>query len=45
MTFIEFLKIKKEIDPEGRDLSELTDEYYEEYTEYLMAQKDGCGPE
>ena len=43
MTFTEFLKVKKEIDPEARDLDELMDEYYDEYTEFLMGTKDGCG--
>ncbi|MEE9613657.1 MAG: hypothetical protein V3W31_01735 [Thermodesulfobacteriota bacterium] len=43
MTFLEFVKIKKGIDPEGKDTGELMDEYYDEYTEFLMGVKDGCG--
>ncbi len=42
MTFNEFLKIKKDIDPEGADLAELMDEHYEEYTDFLLTIKDGC---
>ncbi len=42
MTFNEFLKIKKEIDPEGADLTELMDEHYDEYMAYLQTIKDGC---
>ncbi len=42
MTFNEFLKTKKEIDPEGADLTELMDEYYDEYTDFLLTIKDGC---
>ncbi len=42
MTFIEFLKIKKAIDPEGHDIDELMAEHYDEYTEFLMTQKEGC---
>ncbi len=44
MTFIQFLKIKKGIDPEGKDLNELMNEYYDEYTSFLMGTKDGCSP-
>ncbi|GMR04332.1 MAG: hypothetical protein BMS9Abin23_0228 [Thermodesulfobacteriota bacterium] len=44
MTFLQFLKIKKKIDPEGKDLDDLMDDYYDEYTEFLKGQKDGCGP-
>jgi len=43
MTFTEFLKVKKGIDPEGKNLADLMDDYYEEYQEYLMGVKDGCG--
>jgi hypothetical protein len=42
MTFIEFLKTKKGIDTRGRDISEFMDDYYEEYSEYLMSLKEGC---
>lgn len=42
MTFTEFLKKKKDIDPEGMDLADLMDEHYEEYTEFMSGQKDGC---
>ncbi|MFQ5441369.1 MAG: hypothetical protein ACE5EB_01440 [Thermodesulfobacteriota bacterium] len=45
MTFLQFLKIKKEIETEGKDLGDLMDEYYEEYTEFLKGVKDGCGPD
>ncbi len=44
MTFMQFLKIKKEIDPEGKDLDDLMDDYYEEYQDFLKGVKDGCGP-
>ncbi len=44
MTFAEFLKIKKSIDPEGKDMMDLMDEYYDEYQDYLKGVKDGCGP-
>ncbi len=45
MTFIEFLKIKKEIDPEGHDMDELMADHYEEYTDFLLTQKESCTPE
>lgn len=44
MTFNEYLKVKKGIDPESRDLMDLMDEYYDEYQDFLMGVKDGCGP-
>lgn len=44
MTFAQFLKIKKGIDPEGKNLDDLMDEYYDEYTLFLRGVKDGCGP-
>lgn len=44
MTFTQYLKVKKGVDPEGKDLDDLMDEYYDEYTEYLLGLKDGCGP-
>ncbi|MBI5810725.1 MAG: hypothetical protein HZB21_06020 [Deltaproteobacteria bacterium] len=44
MTFTQFLKVKKGIDPDGKDLDDLMDEYYDEYTGYLREVKDGCGP-
>lgn len=44
MTFAEFLKIKKGIDPEGKDMTDLMDEYYEEYQDFLKGVKDGCSP-
>ncbi len=43
MTFIEFLKKRKKIDPEGKDLDELMDEYYDEYIAFMRTLKDGCG--
>ncbi len=43
MTFMEFLKVKKDIDPEGKNLADLMDDYYEEYQEFLMGIKEGCG--
>ena len=42
VTFIEFLKIKKAIDPEEHDIDELMAEHYDEYTEFLMTLKEGC---
>lgn len=45
MTFTQYIKIKKGIDPEEKDLSDLMDEYYDEYMEYLKGVKDGCGPD
>lgn len=42
MTFTEYLKKEKDIDPEGKDLTELMDRYYDEYTDYMLKQKDGC---
>ncbi len=45
MTFTEFLKVKKEIDPEGKNLADLMDDYYEEYQDFLMSIKEGCGTE
>ncbi len=43
MTFMEFLKVKKKIEPEGKNLADLMDDYYEEYQEFLMGIKEGCG--
>ncbi len=45
MTFVQFLKVKKEIDTDGQDLDELMDEHYGEYNAYMMSLKDGCGPD
>lgn len=45
MTFNEWLKVKKEIDPEGKDLMDLMDDYYDEYQDFLLKLKDGCGPD
>ena len=42
MTFLEFLKIKKDIDAAEGDLDELMDEYYDEYSDFLATIKDGC---
>lgn len=42
MTFIEYLKIKKGIDTEGKNAFDFMDEYYDEYMEYLRGVKDGC---
>ncbi len=42
MTFTEYLKIEKNIDAESKNLADLMDEYYEEYSEYMLAKKDGC---
>ena len=44
MTFTEYLKTKKGIDPEEGDMMELMDDYYDEYQEFLLGVKDGCGP-
>ncbi len=45
MTFTDFLKQKKNIDPEGKDLNELMDEYYDEYLMCMKGVKDGCSAE
>ncbi len=45
MTFVQFLKVKKEINAEGQDLDELMEEHYAEYNAYMMSLKDGCGPD
>ncbi len=45
MTFIEFLKIKKDIDVADHDMDELMEEHYAEYNTYMMSLKDGCGPD
>jgi hypothetical protein len=45
VTFTEFLRIKKGIDSDGKDISEFTAVYYDEYVEYLKGLKDGCGDE
>ena len=42
MTFSQFLKLKKGIDQEEKDLNDLMDEYYDEYLEFLKGVKDGC---
>ncbi len=44
MTFLEFLKIKKKIDTDGKNVFDFMDEYYDEYLIYLKQTKDGCGP-
>lgn len=44
MTFLQYVKQKKGIDPEGKDLNELMNEYYDDYLMYLRGVKDGCGP-
>ncbi len=44
MTFLEFLKRKKGIDMEGKEIFEFMDEYYDEYLAFLRGDKDGCGP-
>ncbi|MCC6502362.1 MAG: hypothetical protein IT362_04410 [Deltaproteobacteria bacterium] len=44
MTFKEFLKIKKGIDTDGKDVFEFMDDYYDEYMAFLRSTKDGCGP-
>jgi hypothetical protein len=43
VTFLEFLKTRKKIDITEKDLQELMEEHYEEYREFLMKIKDGCG--
>ncbi|MEE9542455.1 MAG: hypothetical protein V3V95_01575 [Thermodesulfobacteriota bacterium] len=42
MTFNDFLKIKKDIDPETHDIDELMADHYDEYTEFLKTLKEGC---
>lgn len=45
MTFMQYLKIKKGVDTEGKDLMDLMEEYeeyYEEYMQHLRGIKDGC---
>lgn len=44
MTFKEFLKIKKGLDTEGKNVFEFMDDYYDEYMDFLKGVKDGCGP-
>ncbi|HLC18895.1 MAG TPA: hypothetical protein VJM57_07780 [Thermodesulfobacteriota bacterium] len=44
MTFIQYLKVKKGMETDEKDLMELMDEYYDEYMEYLKGVKEGCGP-
>lgn len=44
MTFLEFLKIKKGIETDGKKMFEFMDDYYDEYLLYLRGVKDGCGP-
>jgi len=43
MTFKEFLKIKKGIETDDRNVFEFMDDYYDEYMMYLRGVKDGCG--
>ncbi|MCK4739564.1 MAG: hypothetical protein KAT46_06415 [Deltaproteobacteria bacterium] len=43
MTFVEFIKRKKKLEPAEHDLDELMEKYYEEYQELLSKIKDGCG--
>ncbi len=45
MTFTQYLKAKKGIDPDSKEMSDLMDEYYDDYMEYLSKLKDGCGPD
>lgn len=42
MTFKEYLKIKKNIDMEGKEVFEFMDDYYDEYMAFLRGVKDGC---
>jgi len=42
MTFLQYLQIKKKIDTKDKDLMDLTDEYYDEYMDFLKGMKDGC---
>ncbi|MEK7773840.1 MAG: hypothetical protein AAB307_05785 [Deltaproteobacteria bacterium] len=44
MTFLQYVKQKKGIDPEGKDLNELMNEYYDDYLMFLRGVKDGCSP-
>lgn len=44
MTFKEFLKIKKGIDTDSKNVFEFMDDYYDEYQDFLRGIKDGCGP-
>ena len=44
MTFIEFLKVKKEIDVDRKKAMDYMDDYYDEYLMYLRGVKDGCAP-
>lgn len=43
MTFKEWLKIKKNIDTEGKDVFDFMDDFYDEYMAFLKGVKDGCG--
>lgn len=43
MTFLEFLKVKKGIVMDGKQIFEFMDDYYDEYLTFLKGVKDGCG--
>lgn len=43
MTFLEYLKLKKGIETDGKNVFEFMDEYYDEYLAFLRGVKDGCG--
>ncbi|MEK6791112.1 MAG: hypothetical protein AABY45_05355 [Deltaproteobacteria bacterium] len=43
MTFLEFLKVKKNINMDGKQIFEFMDDYYDEYLAFLKGVKDGCG--
>lgn len=45
MTFLEYLKMYKEIDVDSCDMMELMEMYYDEYRKSLLRIKDGCGIE
>lgn len=44
VTFLEFLKQKKGINTDGKNMFEFMDDYYDEYLSFLRGVKDGCGP-
>lgn len=44
MTFKEWLKQKKGIDADEKNLFEYMDDYYDDYLAYMRGTKDGCAP-
>jgi len=44
MSFLDWLKVKKGIDTEGKTIADFMDDYYDEYLIFLKGTKDGCSP-